>query len=112
MSLGALRRGLTTIRTLSDVEETPHANLFPDAEPKTIRLSLAAGDRVPTHRHPDRRIVLHLFEGTIELTLGDIVHELEAGDVVHFDGDQEVSPQAVTDATALLVLAPRSGSES
>jgi hypothetical protein len=35
-------------------------------------------------------------------------HELDAGALVQFDGDREISPRAVTDVTALLVLAPRS----
>ena len=94
-------------RQLSEVDATPDANLFPGEAPRTVRLSLSAGDRVPEHRHPEREIVLCLLEGTVERTLGDAVHGLENGDVIRFDGDQEISPRAVTDATALLVLAPR-----
>lgn len=29
---------MPTIRSLSELEQTPHANVFPTAEPKTIRL--------------------------------------------------------------------------
>ncbi|QLD91046.1 cupin domain-containing protein [Natronomonas salina] len=107
MAVGRLPSPVPNVTSLSDLESTPHANLFPGDEPKTIRLSLGAGEAVPPHRHPDRQIVLHLLEGTVELALGDDVHELEAGEVIRFDGDQEISPTAVTDATALLVLAPR-----
>jgi hypothetical protein len=39
------------------------------------------------------------------LDLDDTTYEVEAGDVVHFDGGQEISPTATTDSTALLVLA-------
>jgi len=100
---------VTTIRALDDLDGEPHANAFPDAEPKTIRLTLAAGEEVPPHDHPDREIVLYLVEGEIELTLGEETHEVTAGDVARFDGDQDVSPKATEDSTALLVLAERAG---
>jgi len=99
---------MTTIRTLSELEGQPHANVFPDAEPKTIRLTLPEGESVPAHDHPDREIVLYLVEGAVELQLGDETHDLTAGDVARFDGDQEISPRAVRDSTALIVLATRS----
>jgi len=100
---------VTTIRALDDLDGEPHANAFPGAEPKTIRLTLAAGEEVPPHDHPDREIVLYLVEGEIELTLGKETHEVTAGDVARFDGDQDVSPKATEDSTALLVLAERAG---
>lgn len=96
----------TERRTLAALEETPHAHLF-DGEPRTIRLTLADGDRVPSHRHPDRTIVLHVLEGTLALTLGEEVYEVPAGDVVRFDGAQDIEPEEQADTTALLVLAPR-----
>ncbi|WP_245902765.1 cupin domain-containing protein [Salinigranum rubrum] len=86
----------------------PHANVFPDAEPKTIRLTLPEGEEVAPHSHPGRDIVLYLIEGTVELQLGDATHEMTAGDIVRFDGDQEISPHAVEDSTALIVLANQS----
>jgi quercetin dioxygenase-like cupin family protein len=99
---------MTTICTLNELEGQPHANVFPEAEPKTIRLTLSEGEAVPAHAHPDREIVLYLVEGAIELQLGDETHDLTAGDVVRFDGDQEIAPHAVRDSTALIVLAIRS----
>lgn len=99
---------MTTIRALDELDGEPHANAFPDAEPKTIRLTLAAGEGLPPHDHPDREIVFYLIEGEIELTLGEKTHEVAAGDVARFDGDQDVSPKATEDSTALIVLASRS----
>jgi quercetin dioxygenase-like cupin family protein len=99
---------MTTIRTLGELAGQPHANVFPGTEPKTVRLTLSAGEAVPAHAHPDREIVLYLVEGAIELQLGDESHDLTAGDVVRFDGDQEIAPRAVRDSTALIVLAARS----
>ena len=98
---------MTQIRTLDALEGEPHAAVFPDAEPTVIRLTLAAGESVPPHDHPDREIVCYLIDGEIEMQLGEDTHELTAGDVAHFDGDQEISPRAILDSTALIVLAER-----
>lgn len=98
---------MTTITSLSELESAPHANVFPETEPKTIRLQLSAGEDVAPHTHPDREIVFYVIDGTIELTVGDGSHELTAGDVARFDGDQEISPRAIDDSTALVVLAER-----
>jgi quercetin dioxygenase-like cupin family protein len=99
---------MTTIRTLDELEGEPHANVFPDAEPKTIRLTLDEGEAVAAHSHPDREIVFYLVHGRVELQLGDQTHELAAGDVARFDGDQDIAPHAIEDARALIVLASRS----
>ncbi|ADB60646.1 Cupin 2 conserved barrel domain protein [Haloterrigena turkmenica DSM 5511] len=96
----------TERRRLDDLEETPHAHVF-DGEPRTVRLELAAGEGVPAHRHPERTIVCHVLKGTLEIRLGDEEYVLEAGELLKFDGRQEIAPEARTDATALLVLAPR-----
>lgn len=92
--------------TLEDLEGTPHARAF-EGEPQTIRLRLDAGETVPPHQHPDRQIVLHLLEGHLSVTLGADEHEVNAGEIVRFDGNQDVSPEALEKSTALLVLAPR-----
>jgi quercetin dioxygenase-like cupin family protein len=99
---------VTTIRAPDDLEGAPHANAFPDAEPKTIRLTLGGGEEVPPHDHPDRNIVFYMIEGAIELQLGDQTHDLTAGDLARFDGDQVISPRAIEDSIALIVLARRS----
>lgn len=99
---------MTTIRALDEPEGRPHANVLPDSEPKTVRLTLDAGEEVPAHSHPGREIVLHLVEGRIELALGEETHELVAGDVARFDGDHVIAPRAVEASTALIVLASRS----
>jgi quercetin dioxygenase-like cupin family protein len=86
--------------------DTPSRQPLFDGEPRTVLLALDAGESVPAHRHPDRRIVFHVLDGELALTLDEETHALAAGDVVRFDGDQDISPAAETDARALLVLAP------
>jgi len=98
---------MTTVKTLDDLAGEPHANVFPDAEPKTVRLTLPAGEAIAAHTHPGRDIVCYLLEGRIELQVGEETDELTAGDVARFEGEAEISPRAIEDSTALLVLAPR-----
>jgi quercetin dioxygenase-like cupin family protein len=93
------------IRHLDDLDAEPHANPFPDTEPKTVRLALDEGDAVPAHSHPGRSIVFYLVDGEIELTLGDETHHVTTGDVARFDGDQDIAPEALADSTALIVMA-------
>ena len=102
---------MVTIESLERLDGTPHANVFPTDEPKTVRLTLSAGEQVDPHTHPGREVVLYLVEGELELRLGEDSHRVKAGDVARFDGDQEISPAATADSTALIVLA-RSGSTS
>lgn len=98
---------MTSIHTLADLEGQPHATVFPDREPKTIRLTLDEDDVIAPHSHPGRDIVFYLLEGRVELHLDDETHEVAAGDVARFRGEREISPHAVEASTALLVLAPR-----
>ncbi|OIB59093.1 cupin domain-containing protein [Natrialba sp. SSL1] len=96
---------MPTIRPLTELESTPHANVFPTEEPKTIRLELGTDEAVAPHSHPGRDIVFHLLEGEIELELDGDTYEVTAGDVARFDGDQDIAPRAVEPSTALIVLA-------
>ncbi|WP_336337301.1 cupin domain-containing protein [Haloarcula brevis] len=93
-----------TERATLDGDEGGRARLF-DGEPKTVQLSLDAGESIPAHSHPGRHIVFYLRSGAVDLTLGAETLSLSAGDVVRFDGDQDISPAATADSEALLVLA-------
>ncbi|WP_418283144.1 cupin domain-containing protein [Halorubrum sp. DTA98] len=93
--------------SLPDLDGEPHAVAFPGAEPKTVRLSLSAGESVPEHDHPDRQVLLYLLEGRLSLELNGESHEVTASELVRFDGDQPISPRATEPSTALIVLAPR-----
>ncbi|WP_138005270.1 cupin domain-containing protein [Halalkalirubrum salinum] len=98
---------MVDVQSLSELEATPHAVVFPSVEPKTVRLDLTAGESVPPHEHPDREIVLYILEGQLDLTVAEETYELTAGDVARFDGAQDISPTAIEDSRALLVLAKR-----
>lgn len=98
---------MVTSRSLAELDGEPHANVFPESEPKTIRLRLSEGESVPAHDHPDREIVFLVREGAISVELGEDTHEVTDGEVVRFDGDQQISPTALTDSEALIVLAKK-----
>jgi quercetin dioxygenase-like cupin family protein len=92
--------------TLSDLDDTPHAEVFETRRPRTVRLELDADERVPRHTHEGTNVVLHLLSGRLELTLDDETYDLTAGEVIRFSGDREVSPYAVEPSTAVVVFAP------
>ena len=94
------------ITTLSDLEKTPHAEVFDHGSPRTIRLQLEAGQQMPPHQHPDTMVVLHVLAGEIELWLDDDIYSLVAGDLIRFSGERSISPYAVEDSTAVVVFAP------
>jgi len=94
---------MTEVVHLPDCAGDGRGVLFESA-PKTVRLALEAGDRVPPHEHPGKAIVCYVVDGELELDLGDETHELVSGDVARFSGDQNVSPRARDDSVALLVL--------
>lgn len=98
---------MTTMTSLSELEGSPHAIVFPGDEPKTIRLQLDTGDSVPSHTHPGRDIVFYLIDGAVDVAVGDDRFSMTAGDIARFAGDQEIAPTATEDSIALIVLAPR-----
>lgn len=104
---------MVTIESIDELDGAPLANVFPADEPKTIRLTLTEEERVEPHSHPDRQIILYLISGELELGLDENSHRVQAGNVVHFDGEHDISLSANTDSTGLLVLARKSeGSNS
>jgi uncharacterized protein YegP (UPF0339 family) len=89
------------------LEQAPHAEVFDVRDPRTVRLSLQAGESIPDHQHPDSMVVLYVLSGDLSLSLDGDDYELAESDAVRFDGAQDVSPTALTDAEAFLVFAPK-----
>lgn len=94
------------LTTLDDLEQTPHAEVFDDRDPRTVLLRLEDGESVPPHQHPGTDIVMYVIDGELSVRLGDEHYQVTAGDAVSFSGDQDISPEATTAATALLMFAP------
>jgi|AntDeeMetagen134_2_1112570.scaffolds.fasta_scaffold00196_8 uncharacterized protein (DUF2249 family) len=85
----------------------PHADVFPGRSPKTVRLSLTAGESLPEHEHPERNVLFQVLSGAVDLSLDGEVHRVKAGEILRFDGDKRIEPVADEDSTALVVLAPK-----
>lgn len=89
--------------SLTDAAEGGRSVVFAES-PRTVQLSLDADESIPGHRHPDTDVVFYLRSGRLDLRLGEETHSLSGGDVVRFDGDQEIAPTALEDSTALVIL--------
>ena len=98
--------GSVEAATLADLEDATRVRLF-EGEPRAVRLALAAGETIPSHSHPERQIVCHVLEGHLEITLSGTEHGVEAGQLLRFDGEEEIALEALEDSVAVLVLAPR-----
>jgi quercetin dioxygenase-like cupin family protein len=94
------------ITAIDDLTDTPHAEVFEQRDPRTVRLELDAGEEIPAHTHPGMNVVLHLLDGRLAVSLDDETYELEAGELAQFSGERAVSPRAVEPSTAIVVLAP------
>lgn len=92
--------------SIDELTEAPHAEVFEEPSPRTVRLHLEAGETVPRHSHPGTDVVCYVVDGTLEIEVDGEPITAAAGDVVRFSGDREVSPEALEDARAILVFAP------
>lgn len=104
--MGTSVRTMAELTRLDELTETPHAEVFADRNPRTVRLQLDEGDAVPAHSHPRTTIVCHVMTGELALALDGDVIEASAGDVVRFSGNRQISPRARSPTTALLVFVP------
>ncbi|WP_396613350.1 cupin domain-containing protein (plasmid) [Haloferax sp. S1W] len=95
----------TTVTSLSDLPDETHAPVFSEHEPKVIRLLLDAGDQIDPHDHPGRDIVLYARSGELDVHISEDTHTLSADDLIRFSGTETIAIDAVTDATALVILA-------
>jgi quercetin dioxygenase-like cupin family protein len=73
-------------------------------DPYTVVLGLEAGDSVPGHTHPGQDILFAVFEGSLDLSVGDETRTLEPGDFANFEGDSEIAVNARADSKALVVF--------
>lgn len=97
---------MVEITAIDALTTSPHAEVFDEQQPRTVQLTLDAGEGVPAHTHPGTNIVLHLLSGRLELSLDDECYELSSGEIARFSGEREVAPHAIDESTAILVLAP------
>jgi len=73
--------------------------------PYTVVLGLEAGGSIPEHTHPDRHILFAVFEGSLDLSVGDETRTVSAGEFANFEGDHRIAVDAREDSRALVVFA-------
>jgi len=91
--------------TLSTLDDSTHEEVFA-ARPRTVRLRLDAGERVPPHDHPGTAVLLLVLSGGLDVRLDGEEYALDEGDVLRFDGERTIEPRARTATRALVVFAP------
>ena len=56
------------------------------------------GDLIQKHNHPEALVVFTVVKGEVEVHLNDTeVHKVEPGKVLHFDGDNYINAEFLTD---------------
>ena len=58
---------------------------------QVLHLTLAAGQTVPSHRHPGQHVLLQGLKGSVVIDFGDETRELHPGHLLHFTGERPVS---------------------
>lgn len=74
--------------------------------PRTVRLALDLGERIPPHSHPEHAIVCLVVEGRLRVELDGEATDLSANDLLRFDGGRNIAVEALSDARAVLFFAP------
>ncbi|MDO8178652.1 MAG: hypothetical protein Q7T62_10445 [Undibacterium sp.] len=77
--------------------------LFKTAELEVMRMILPAGKTIPPHSVPGE-ITIQAIEGSIEVTCGDIVQVLQAGQLMFLSGGAMHGLRGVVDASALVTI--------
>ena len=70
-----------------------------------VEFRLEAGANLPRHSHPHEQTG-YLVSGQMDLTIGDIVHKVAAGDSWCIPGDVEHNAVAHADSVAIEVFSP------
>jgi quercetin dioxygenase-like cupin family protein len=78
--------------------------LFKSRDLEVLRLVLAAGKSLPSHKVPGE-ITIHCLEGSLDIELDDATRRLEAGELLFLEGNVAHAVKALTDATALVTIA-------
>lgn len=92
----------------TSLQQARSTALFKTAELEVIRMVLPAGKTIPPHSVAGE-ISIQTMEGSIEVTCGDVVQVLEAGQLMFLSGGAMHSLKGIMYASALvtIVLKPR-----
>lgn len=71
---------------------------------KVVRKKLDAGQSIPPHNHPGEDVLIQVTSGALKILLDDQPFEVQAGELVQFDGDLMVTLEATLDQTVFVVF--------
>ena len=64
-----------------------------------------AGEQVEKHNHPEANVIFTVVKGKVQVHLNDDeVHIVEPGKVLHFDGDNFINAEFLTDGELFVTL--------
>ena len=63
------------------------------------------GDLIAKHNHPEALVIFTVVKGEVEVHLNDTeIHKVEPGKVLHFDGDNFINAEFLTDGEVFVTL--------
>lgn len=82
--------------------------VFSNEQGMTARRELKKGDLIPLHNHAGHEIFFSVLQGEVSIKLDEReTHDLQAGQVLRFNGDFTISGVAQSDAIIFVSLIKR-----
>jgi hypothetical protein len=79
--------------------------LFKGNNFKVVKKVINLGEKIPSHNHEDEEIIFSVLKGKMEMFLnGEEKHILVPGDILHFDGKNFISGNALEDSEINITL--------
>ena len=72
---------------------------------KVVKKVINLGEQIPSHNHENEEIIFSVLKGKMEMFLnGEEKHILVPGDILHFDGKNFISGNALEDSEINITL--------
>nr|WP_315048152.1 cupin domain-containing protein [uncultured Leptotrichia sp.] len=79
--------------------------LFKGNNFKVVKKVINSGEHIPSHNHENEEIIFSVLKGKMEMFLnGEEKHILVPGDILHFDGKNFISGNALEDSEINITL--------
>jgi hypothetical protein len=79
--------------------------LFKGNNFKVVKKVINLGEKIPSHNHENEEIIFSVLKGKMEMFLnGEEKHILVPGDILHFDGKNFISGNALEDSEINITL--------
>ena len=79
--------------------------LFKGNNFKVVKKVINSGEQIPSHNHENEEIIFSVLKGKMEMFLnGEEKHILVPGDILHFDGKNFISGNALEDSEINITL--------